>query len=82
MSARTKVRGNRALRCDVPGCESVTVADWWGTDAGTLRYQARRAGWSRCLAPLTARGWATWVDVCPEHEHAPGCACPKPSRLN
>lgn len=66
MSARTKVQGNRAIRCDAPDCQAVYVAAWWGNGAAEARAQAQSLGWSRDLA-RGGKPIASWVDLCPEH---------------
>lgn len=94
MSARTKVNGNRALRCDIPDCTTVYVAQWWGNGAAEARWQAGQLGWGQTL---TIGETNRLIDLCPEHhaqkcrmcnvvgDHAPLCpvvvnARPRPGR--
>lgn len=63
MSARTKVHGNRAIRCDNDGCEAVYVAAWWGNDAASARNQAHEFGWNYNYDPQLRQ----YRDNCPNH---------------
>lgn len=77
MSARTKVRGNRAVTCDIDGCSSTYVAAWWGNGANEARWQAQDHGWTRCLTFGEGKGaYTRFIDICPEHtEHPKSCIC-------
>jgi hypothetical protein len=80
MSARTKVQGNRAITCDMDGCESVYVAMWWGNGADEARRKAQDRGWTRCLTFGEGRGsYTRFIDICPNHppHSAKFCSCPR-----
>lgn len=61
MSARTKVHGNPAIRCDEEGCAKQWVTQGWWVNAHGGRLQALVMGWTRRLRD------GAWVDLCPTH---------------
>lgn len=66
MSARTKINGNRAIKCNAHDCQAVYIAAWWGSDAAGARAEAGGEGWRRELADgRDERRRLVWVDLCP-----------------